>query len=133
MATVNPVFNVGTAATNAGHASGDGSVVTFTYTLSASNADGAGICFVEWADITVIATGGWGTSTLKVQGSADGTTWVTTGLSNADTMAEFSATGDKIATLIERPLYIRPILTTPTGATAVVVTFVMRRANPMRQ
>lgn len=125
MATVSPTVN-----RLAG--SGDGSVITYSYTITTANADGAPIPMPEWADVTVIARGTWGGATLKVQGSDDGTNFVTTGLSNAAGGTEFSASADKVATLIERPPYIRPILTTAgSGATLTVVVSV-RRAQPIR-
>ena len=125
MATVNPTVNRLAGA-------GDGSVITYTYALTSTNADGAAISMPEWADVTVLARGTWGGATMKVQGSDDGSNFVTTGLSNAAGGTEFTASADKVATLIERPPYIRPILTTVgTGATLTVVVTV-RRANPLR-
>lgn len=123
MATVVPVYAA---------VEGNDDVKSFTYTLTTANADGAGIPFVQWADVTVTATGTWGGATLKMQGSADGSTYVATGLSNAAGGTEFTATGDKIAALVERPRYIRPILTTAGSGATVTVTVVLRRSRTNR-
>ena len=51
---------------------------------------------------------------------------------NLSTGAETTATANKVFTTIERPLFVRPNLTTAgTGAT-VVVTALLRRTNSMR-
>ena len=124
MATVTPTF--------ARVSDGDGSIVQLQWVLLTADADGAPFEFTEWADITFVATGTWGGATLKVQGSANGTTFPATGLSNAAGGAEATAAADKVFTTIERPRYMRPILTTTgTGAT-VTVTAILRRSNPMR-
>lgn len=126
MATVTPTFNALVSA-------GDGSVVTFTWVLTSTDADGAAFSYAEWADVTFIARGTWGGATLKVQGSADGTNFVTAaGLNSAAGGTEFTATTDKIAVILERPLYVRPILTTVGAGASVTVTAVCRRANPLR-
>lgn len=125
MATVN-----GTASFDVG--SGDRSVVQFTWTLTSTNADGAAFDFAEHADVTWVATGTWGGATLKIQGSADNSTFVTTGLSNAAGGAEATASADKVFTIIERPRFIRPILTTVGAGATITVTALARRATPMR-
>jgi hypothetical protein len=126
MATVSPSFSRSVGENQ------DGSVLQFQWTLTTANADGAPFQIPENADVTWVATGTWGGATLKVQGSADGTTFVATGLSNAAGGAEATAAADKVFTTIECPRYIRPILTTPgTGAT-VTVTAVARRASSIR-
>ena len=124
MATVTPTY--------ARISDGDGSVVQLKWTLTSTNADGAPFEFTEHADCTFTATGTWGGATLKVQGSADASTFVATGLSNAAGGSEATASGDKVFTTIERPRYMRPILTTAgTGAT-IVVTATLRRNSSMR-
>ena len=112
--------------------SGDGSVISFTWVLTSANADGTPFDFAEHADVTWTATGTWGGATLKVQGSADGSTFVTTGLSNAAGGAEASAASDKHFTTIERPRYLRPILTTVGAGATITVTALARRATPLR-
>lgn len=111
---------------------GDGSVKVFTWALTSTNVDGAPVRLPEWADLTWTATGTWGGATLKVQGSADGSTFVTTGLSNAAGGTEASASADKVFTTIERPLYVRPILTTAGSGATVTVQLMARRAQPLR-
>lgn len=119
-------------ATFANISSGDSSVVQFSWPIKTADPDGQPFEFAEWADITWVATGTWGGATLKVQGSADNSTWVTTGLSNAAGGSEASATANKVFTTLERPRYIRPILTTVGVGADLVVTALCRRANPMR-
>jgi hypothetical protein len=116
------------------NSAGDGSVVQFVWTLVTATPDGAPIEFTEWGDVTWVATGTWDGATLKIEASADGTTWPGPGgyLYNAAGGAEASAAANKVFTTIERPRYMRPVLTvTGTGA-SVVVTATLRRANPMR-
>lgn len=112
--------------------SGDGSVVEFTWAITTANPDGVGVEMPEHADITWIARGTWGSATLKVQGSADATNYITTGLANAAGGAEASATADKVFTTIERPRYVRPILTTVGTNAVITVTALVRRTNPLR-
>lgn len=110
-----------------GTASGDGTVKVFQWAITSDNADGYPIRIPEWADVTWTATGTWGGATLKVQGSADGSTFVTTGLNSAAGGAEATAAADKVFTVIERPLFMRPILTTVGVGATVTVTAVCRR------
>lgn len=125
MATVNPtVKRVG---------SGDGSVIEYSYAITTANADGAPLEVPEWADVTWVARGTWGGATLKIQGSDDGTNFVTAaGLSNAAGGAEASASADKIFTTIERPRYIRPILTTVGAGATITVVALCRRGQNIR-
>ena len=110
----------------------DNSVKQISWPITTANPGGDYFEFAEWGDITWVARGTWGGATLKIQGSDDGTNWVTTGLSNAAGGTELAATADKSFTIIERPRYIRPILTTVgVGATLTVVAL-LRRATPVR-
>jgi hypothetical protein len=111
---------------------GDASVLAFTWTLTTADNTGAGFEFVQWADVTWHFFGTWGGATAKVQGSADNTTFDATGLNSAAGGAEGSAAADKIYTTIERPRFMRPILTTVGVGATVVVTAICRRAQPMR-
>lgn len=111
---------------------GDGSVKVFSWALTSTNADGSPVRLPEWADLTWIFTGTWGGATAKAQGSADGSTFVTTGMSNAAGGSEASASANALFTTIERPLYVRPILTTAGSGATITATLVARRANPMR-
>lgn len=125
MATVNPTVTRGLG-------DGDGSLIQYQWTLTSADSDGAGIQCPEWADVTWVATGTWGGATLKPQGSADGVTYIATGLSNAAGGAETTATANKVFTTIERPLFVRPNLTTVGVGATIVVTALLRRTNPMR-
>lgn len=111
---------------------GDASVLQYTWALTTADNDGFPMQFPEHADITWVARGTWGGATLKFQGSADGTNFVTTGLSNAAGGTEAAVTADKIVTTIERPLFIRPILTTAGSGATITVTALARRATPNR-
>lgn len=124
MATVTP--------TMPDSASGDGSIKVYQWALTSANADGSPLPFPEWADITWHFFGTWGGATAKVQGSADGSTFYATGLSNAAGGAEGTASADKIFTTIERPMYVRPILTTVGAGATITVTAVCRRTSSMR-
>lgn len=111
---------------------GDASVLAFTWVLTTADHTGAGFEFVQWADCTWTFTGTWGGATAKVQGSADNATFYATGLNSAAGGAEGSASADKIYTTIERPRFMRPILTTVGVGATVTVTAICRRAQPMR-
>lgn len=123
MATVTP-----TPINGAG--SGDGSIVQFSYDLTTANADGAPFQLPEYADVCWTFTGTWGGATAAVEGSNDGTNWVP--LSNAAGGSAATATANKGMTIIERPLYMRPNLTTPGTGAAIKAIATLRRANPMR-
>ena len=111
---------------------GDGSVVTMTWTLTTADPLGDGVEMSEWADVTWVATGTWGAATLKVQGSANNSTFVATGLSNAAGGTEASASADKVFTTIERPRFIRPALTTVGSGASITVVATLRRASSLR-
>lgn len=112
----------------------DDSVLHATWTLTSADATGDPVSYPEWADITWVVQGTWGGATLKINGGAIASSIVTTtGLSNAAGGAEASASADKVFMTIERPLYVRPALTTVGSGASVIVTALMRRANPMRQ
>lgn len=125
MATVNPTVV----------SLGEGSVREYTYALTTANADGAPFEMPEWADVTWTAVASnWGGATLKFQGSHNGTTWGNpiVGLSNAAGGTEGTIAADKSMTTIERPRFIRPILTTAGVAAVVTVVALARRAQPIR-
>ena len=108
----------------------DGSVVQFTWALTSTNTDGGLIKFPEWADVCFTFTGTWGGATAAVEGSNDGTTWLP--LSNAAGGAAATATANKAMTVIERPLYMRPNLTTAGGGAVLTAIATLRRAQPLR-
>jgi hypothetical protein len=120
MATVNP------AVTSLG---GDGSLKAVTWTgITNANADGAPIEWGQWADRCVQVTGTFGGATLTLQGSNDGTNWVT--LNNAQgTAATFTAAG--LRQIVELPRFVRPLLSGGSGSDLAVALF-MRRQQPLR-
>ena len=123
MATVNPAY--------VGDISGDGSTQMFTWALTTANADGAPVEWAAYSDRTFVIVGAtWGGATATIQGSNDGTNWVT--LSDAAGAADATATADKAMTIVELTRYVRPNLTTPGTGAAVTASIVMRRATPMR-
>lgn len=111
---------------------GDGSVVLFEFTpLTTTNADSAPIEFAQWADRCVQVNGTWGAGgAVAIEGSNDGTNYYT--LNNAQgTAATFSAASG-IKQIVEVPRYARARVTGGDGTTSITVTFVLRRANPLR-
>lgn len=126
-----PTYNPLAGSSNSGPY-GDGSVIQFAYTLTTADHTGAAFPFPEWADICVSFYGGatWGTATGAVEGSNDGSNWLP--LNKADGATAASTSADKMMQIIERPLFIRPRLTTPGTAASVAVHFTLRRANPLR-
>ena len=125
MATVTPTTPEST--------SGDGSVKVYSWVLTSANADGAPLRFPEWSDVTWVVRGTWGSASgFKIQGSDDGTNFVTTGLTNAAGGLEVSLAADKVFTTIERPLFMRPILTTAGAGATVTVVATARRTSSLR-
>lgn len=123
----NPTYNPLTGSTNGGPYA-DGSVMQMSYTLTTADATGAGFPFPEYADICVSATGTFGSGTVNIEGSNDGTTWVAVH-NTAGTAATISTAA--LVQLLERPLYMRATLTGSTAATVTVI-FTLRRATPLR-
>lgn len=108
----------------------DGSATLVAWTEGAT-ADGAAAAveLPEWADNCVHAIGTIGGATLTIEGSNDGTNWVT--LNNAQGGALSLTAVDVLKQIVERPRYIRPKLTGG-AASGIGVYLLMRRANPMR-
>lgn len=118
------------SSTNSALSTGDGSLQLITWNLTTANPDGAPVSIPEWADRTWQATGTFSTAVLNLQGSNDGANWFN--LSNAAGGAAISLMAPGGASTIELPLYVRPNLTTPGAAAAIIVTLLARRANPLR-
>ena len=110
--------------------SGDGSIVRFTWVLITADPDGYPLQFPEWADICFTATGTFGGATLTIEGSNDNAIWMP--LSNAAGGVAATATSNRAMTIIERPLFIRPNLTTIGAGATVTVIAACRRAQPLR-
>ncbi len=114
----------------------DGSVIKAAWTGGAT-ADGAapGLQFVPWADCCVQMKGTISGATLTIEGSNDSTNGVD---GNWDTLDDAKGAALSLTVLtsslkqiVQRPRWIRCALTGGT-ATAIAVTMIMRRANPMR-
>lgn len=123
MATVTPTVNrfVGT---------GSEAALVFSWSLTTANADGAPIEWIEWSGRCFTATGTWGGATLTIQGSNDGTNWVT--LNNAATGTGATLTADGVLQIIELPRYVRPNLTVVGAGATVTVMLTAVRAVPPR-
>ena len=109
----------------------DGSVSVYGWTpLTTTNADGAPVGAVTFADRCVQVSGTFGAAgSVSIQGSNDGSNWAV--LNNAQgTAATFTAAG--IKQIVELPRYVRPFVTAGDGTTSLTVTMVARRANPLR-
>ncbi len=111
--------------------SADGSIIKLSWPLTTANADGASFQLPEFSEICFTATGTWGGATFAVEGSNDGTNWVA--LSNSAGGAAATATADKAITIVERPLHIRPKLTTAGSGAVITVIALARRPTPLRQ
>ena len=92
--------------------------------LTSTNTDGSPFSRVKWADKTVQITGTFGTGTVVIQGSNDGSNWAT--LKDPSNTA-ISTTSAAIRAILENPLYIRPLVTGGDGTTSITVTLVARR------
>lgn len=109
----------------------DSSAYLITWNLTTADNVGAALEMPEWADRTVQAFGtNWGGATLAIEGSNDGTNWVS--LKSVATAAAIALTADGIVLLLELPRYIRPKLTTAGTAAVIAVTAAIRRPTPMR-
>lgn len=108
----------------------DGSSRLIAWTGGAT-ADGAATAveLPEWADNCVQIIGTIGGATVVIEGSNDGTNFVT--LNNAQGGALSFVAVDVLKQIVERPRYIRPKITGG-AATGIGVYLLMRRATPMR-
>lgn len=98
----------------------DGSVVVLTWTGLATSGDvGDAQSYANFADKTFIVAGTFtGAPTVAIEGSNDGTNWVT--LSNRQgTAMTFTAAG--MNTSQDKPVYVRPRLTAGAGGASVIV------------
>ena len=109
---------------------GDGSVITYSWTLVTSGDTGAPIPFAQWADRSVQMSGTWGGGggTITWEGSNDGTTYFTL---NDFGNSPISKTADALEQVIEATLWARPRVSVA-NVTSVVVTLLARKQIPMR-
>jgi hypothetical protein len=118
MATINPTVKRAPQ--------GAGSIITSSWVLG--NADtGVQIDLTDYADRSVQVEGTFGSATITIQGSNDGTNWQT--VRGPDSVAlTFTASGLK--QVLETTLYLRVISAGGTG-TSVTVTLVGRKILPL--
>lgn len=119
MATISPIM------TTIG--SQDGSLMKFVWTLAGTD-DGAPINFAEWADRSIQFVGTFATGSVVFEGSNDnGVTYQT--LTDAANVA-ISKTANALSQVTECVERARP--RAAAAVTSVVVTLVVRRAQPLR-
>lgn len=102
-------------------------VIVWTWVLTTADPIGTAVQLPQHADLCWQVEGTFGTATATIEGSNAGVVYG--GLTNAagGTAATFTAAGLK--TIIERPLFVRPNLTT-VGVGASVNVTVLARKNP---
>lgn len=115
----------------------DGSVQKVVWSGGATGDAGIGIKAIEAADNCVQITGTIGGATITIEGSNDSTNgvdgnWGTLNSAQGTALSFTSLTPTPIKQIVERPAYIRPNITGG-AASAITVTMIMRRANPLRQ
>lgn len=94
-------------------------VIKTTWTITAANDTGLPECAPQFPVKTVTMTGTWNAGTILLEGSNDGTTYVTLNDPNGNAL---SFTADKTEAVLENPLYVRPRASV--AVTSVVVTLV---------
>lgn len=99
----------------------------FTVTAAGGDTSGA-IGFGAWADASVQFAGTFGTSTVAIEGSNDGTNWAT--LNDAQGNALSGVNTAKIEQILESVRYKRVVVAAGTGNVSVI--FYLRRAQPLR-
>ncbi len=124
MATVTPSFNNSVEEQ-------DRSVKTVTWDLTTANNDGAWLEIPSFAAQTWQAIGAaWGTATLALEGSNDGTNFFPLTRIYPGTAATFTADGG--VSTNENPRYVRPRLSTPGSGAVVKIILVAVRSTPVR-
>lgn len=126
----------------------DMSIRIVQWVLTTAAPQGTPVSMAEWADKTIEIDGtsndpthgqlSWGgTGVLAVQGSNNGVLGAS--LQNAQALSNAAGgtalsgiSTNKVAAIIENPLYIAPVLTTPGTNAKVQVTLILRRNNTMR-
>ncbi len=109
--------------------SGDGSVVACTYALTTADHTGTAINTPEWGRKSVQFAGTWGGGTAVLEGSNDGTNYVT--LRDPQGIS-LSFTGDGLKQVLEDVSSVRPRLSVVGSGCTVTATCLVLRANPMR-
>lgn len=111
MATVTPSAAVPSPDTAPG-------VRVWTWALTTANADGAPLDLTAFPDKTVHIFGTFGSGTLTMQGSNDGSDWQSVRDPQGNAIAK---TASYLGAILENPRYLRPNLTGSTGATVTVI------------
>jgi hypothetical protein len=100
----------------------------WSWTLTTADTTGVAVSWPAFGDTTWHAVGTWGGATAAVQGSNTDTDGLFAAISNANGGTAITWTVDgAVKTALERPLYMRPKLTTAGVGATVVVTVTMRR------
>lgn len=121
MATITPTLT---------YVSDDRSVARFTWGPMANGDVGSPVSFVEWADRSVQVTGTFGAGgNMRWQGSNDAVNFsvLTDPQGNA-----LDLTAAKIKAVTELTTKAQPSITAGDGTTALTVTLIARRAQPLR-
>lgn len=100
-------------------------VTVWTWVLTTANTDGLPIKYPQHADLCWQVEGTFGGATAAVEGSNAGTVFAAMTNASGGAAATFAAAGLK--TTIERPLYVRPNLTTPGAGATLNVTLTARK------
>jgi hypothetical protein len=87
-----------------------------------------GLEFVQWADASVQFAGTFGTSTVSIEGSNDGTNWSV--LNDAQGNALSGVNTAKIEQILESTRYKRVVVAAGTGN--VTITFFLLRSQMLR-
>ena len=107
--------------------SGDIRIVSFAMT-AASDVSPV-IESAQWADRSVQIAGTYGTSTVTIEGSNDGTNYAT--LNDAQGNALSAINADKIEQMLEVTRYLRAKIVGGTSC-SLAITFLLRRAQQLR-
>lgn len=122
MATIQPTIN---------DISGEGSVRKITWALlTTTNADGAPMDWIQWADRCIQFTGTFGVGgTIKLQGSNDGTNWSDLTDPQGNAISKAAASIEAVSEITQ---WVRPFVSAGDGTTSLTATLVMRRNPPLR-
>lgn len=108
--------------------SADPEVIVVSWALTTADHTGVAVSFPQHADTCWHAIGTWGGATAAVQGSNRDVDGEYGAISNASGGAAITWTADGAPKqAIERPMMMRPKLTTAGTAAAVTVTAVLRK------
>lgn len=118
---------------------GDGYGNTVLYTWVLTTADTTGVALgpeiVQHTDLCWHASGTWGGATAATQGSNTNTDALFGATKNAagGSAITFTADAGSPANQLEKPLYVRPKLTTAGAGATVTVTLLVRRNQLVRK